>query len=97
MKLLPSKHLKLVYSILIVCVCFFGGVVCLWLHCFLPKGLQKQASIKSFFQLKAKYTSCNLPKMLFSHPTTTGMEQATPERKQKGLEATKYSFLSCLV
>lgn len=93
MKVLPSEHLKLVYSVLVVFFWFCFSFLFKWLHCFLPKGLQKQAFIRSFFQLKAKYTYGNLPKPLFFHATTTGIEQARPKRKQSRLEATEHSFL----
>lgn len=41
----------------------------------------------------AEYTYSNLPKPLFSHATTTGIVEVSPERKQRGLEATEHIFL----
>lgn len=41
----------------------------------------------------AEYTYGNLPKPLFSHATTTGIVEASPKRKQRGLEATEHIFL----
>lgn len=46
-----------------------------------------------FFQLMVEYTYGNLPKPLFSHATTTEIAEASPKRKQRGLEATEHIFL----
>lgn len=42
----------------------------------------------------AEYTYGNVPKPLSSNATTTGIVEASPERKQRGLEATEHIFLS---